>query len=201
MGVGVRGFLFMFAAVAAWAQDGAHWGVQGDGGYGVLPQFIVEEIHTLPEIPTIDGPMFQVGVVRFNNRGAPSFAFQYSQVSASIAGSISDPRGTASVTGDATVRGFMASKYLNFVTRERWSAGVALGGGVGKLDASYTRSVRSLTATIFSDMRSYEYTVPLFEILARVDFRVARNLTIGPFYGVRNGIVGGGGAVRVHFLK
>jgi len=194
--------LLIIASMAtAWAQDGAHWGAQADGGYAFVPRFIVEEIHSLPEIPSIQGPSFQAGLVRFNDRGAPSYAFQYSQVSASLEGSLSDPRGRAGVNGDATMRGFMATKYLNFFTNDRIAAGVGLGGGVGKLEATYTRTVSSLTATIFSETLRYEYTVPLFEVHGRVDFRVSRYVTIGPYYGIRNGLVGGGGSLRVHFLK
>ena len=198
----VRRLILIAASLAtSWAQDeAAHWGVQADGGFFVTPRFVVEQIHTLPEIPSIDGPSFQVGLVRFNDRGAPSYAFQYSQLSADIEGSLSDQRGRASVIGDATMRGFMATKYVNFVTRPRFSAGVGVGGGVGKFEASYTRSVSSPAFT-FSETRHYDYTIPLFEILGRVDFRVTRYVTIGPYYGIRNGLLGGGGSLRIHFLK
>jgi hypothetical protein len=196
------GFLGLTLVAVAWAEnDPAHWGAQADGGFFYTPRFVVEQIHTLPEVPSIEGPSVQAGIVRFNGRGAPSYAFQYSQISADIEGSISDARGRASVSGDGTFRGFMATKYFNFVTRDRLSAGVALGGGVGRLDASYTRTVSSLTATVFSDRRRYEYTIPLFDIHGRVDFRVSRYVTVGPYYGIRNGMFGGGGCVRVHFLR
>jgi hypothetical protein len=181
--------------------DGAHWGAQADGGFFNMPRFVVERFHSLPEVPTIDGPSVQAGVVRFNSRGAPNFALQYSQLNVNLDGSISDPRGRASVSGDGTARGFMATKYLNFFTNYRVAAGIALGGGVGAVDASYVRTVSSPTATVFSDRRSYNYTVPLFEINGRVDFRVSRYVTVGPYFGIRNGTLGGGGCVRVHFLK
>ena len=188
------------AAMLRGQDDGAHWGVQGDGGFFVTPRFIVEEIHTLPEVPSIDGPSVQVGLVRFNSRGAPSYAFQYSQLSADIEGSLSDQRGRASVIGEATMRGFMATKYVNFVTRPRFSAGLGAGAGVGKLEASYTRSVVSPSFN-FSETQRYDYTIPLFEIHGRVDFRVSRYVTVGPYYGIRNGLLGGGGSVRLHFLR
>jgi len=44
------------------------------------------------------------------------------------------------------------------------------------------------------------YAIPLFEIFGRSIFRVARNVSIGPFYGIRDGLLGGGVRVRVHFL-
>src|SRR4051812_21404640 len=95
--------LVVVSTAPAWAQnDRAHWGVQADGGFFYTPRFVVEKIHTLPEVPSIDGPSVQAGIVRFNDRGAPSYAFQYSQISGDIEGSISDPRGRASVSGDAT---------------------------------------------------------------------------------------------------
>ena len=202
-----RALFLGWISVVAWIapacaqNEAAHWGAQADGGFFYTPRFVVEKIHSLPEVPSIDGPSVQAGIVRFNARGAPSFAFQYSQLSADLEGSISDPRGRASVAGDATFRGFMATKYLNFFTRDRVAAGVGLGGGIGKLDASYTRTVSSPTAIVFSDARRYEYTIPLFEIHGRVDFRVNKYVTIGPYYGIRNGMLGGGGCVRIHFLK
>jgi len=191
--------LIAVSITPAWCQnDGAHWGVQGDGGYFLVPSFIVDDIHSLPEAPSIEGASFQVGLVRFNDRGAPSYAFQYSQLRAGLDGSLSDDRGTASVSGSARIRGFMATKYLNFFTNGRVSAGVALGGGVGKLDAFYTRSVVS-RFVVGSEVHRYDYTVPLFEILGRFDVPVTRNLTVGPFYGICDGLLGGGVSVRVHF--
>src|SRR5262249_45535924 len=109
--------------------------------------------------------------------------------------------GSAIVSGSARMRGFMATKYLNFFTTERMSAGLGLGGGVGRLDASFTRQVIRPVGPGFSEFHEHDYTVPFFEIIGRVDVRVARNLTIGPFYGVRNGMIGGGVCVRVHFLR
>ena len=35
----------------------------------------------------------------------------------------------------------------------------------------------------------------------RIDFRVSKYVTIGSHFGVRNGMLGGGGIVRFHFLK
>jgi hypothetical protein len=193
--------LVAVVASAAWAQDGAHWGVQADGGYFFVPEFVVEKIETLPEIPSIEGAGYQAGVVRFNARGAPNYAFQYSQIRAGIEGSISDPRGRAGVSGAATLRGLMVTKYWNFFTARRASAGVATGGGIGKLDAWYTRTVSSPTAIVFFERLEYDYTIPMFEILARADFRVAGRITVGPFYGIRNGMLGGGAAVRIHLFR
>jgi hypothetical protein len=95
----------------------------------------------------------------------------------------------------------MATKYLNFFTNSRVAAGVGLGGGVGVVDASYVRTLSSVRGSVSSDRHSYNYTVPLFEINGRVDFRVSRYVSVGPYFGIRNGTLGGGGCVRVHFLK
>ena len=104
------------------------------------------------------------------------------------------------MTGSGLARGFMATKYINFVTRGRVSAGLAVGGGIGSLQASYTRSAVSSTGVAaLSERHDYDYTIGLFEILGRADFRLNRFLTIGPFYGARNGFIGGGAAVRVDF--
>ena len=194
-------FLAAVAASAAWAQDGAHWGIQADGGYFFVPRFIVEKIESLPEIPSIEGAGFQAGVVRFNGRGAPSYSIQYSQLRAGIEGSIFDRPGSVGVSGAATMRGVMATKYWNFFTTPRVSGGLATGGGIGKLDAWYTRSVSSPAAVVFFERRVHDYIIPMFEILARADFRVASRLTIGPYYGIRNGALGGGLAVRIHLFR
>src|SRR5262245_55828147 len=107
--------LLATAPLGAQTSD-AHWGLQADGGFFKVPEFAVEEIHSLPETPAIDGPGFQTGLVRFNGKGAPSYAFQYSQIDLNLEGSLSDPRGRASVNGSGSMRGFMATKYFNFFT-------------------------------------------------------------------------------------
>ena len=193
--------LVLIAIGCCQAADEAHWGVQGDGGYFLVPSFIVDEIHTLPETPSVEGASFQAGVVRFNGRGAPNFALQYSQIEADIEGSIGDARGTASVRGSGSMRGFMATKYVNFFSNDRVSAGIGLGGGVGRLEASYTRRVSTPTIVVFSEFRNYDYAIPFFELIGRLDIRASRYATIGPFYGVRNGMFGGGVCVRIHFLR
>jgi hypothetical protein len=43
--------------------------------------------------------------------------------------------------------------------------------------------------------------VPLFEILGRVDLRPIKHLSIGPYYGIRDGMFAAGLSVRVHFTK
>ena len=158
-------------------------------------------IHALPEEPDISGTAYGVGLVRFNKKGAPSYALQFSNLRASIEGTERQGQFQRHISGAGTMRGFMATKYLNFVTRKRVSAGLAFGGGVGELKAHYVRSFISLSNISFGAAKHYEHVVPFFEILARIDFRPERHVTVGPFYGIRNGTLAAGVAVRIHFVK
>ena len=166
-----------------------------------VPMSIVERIHALPEKPDISGTAYSVGIVRFNKKGAPSYALQYSNLRASIEGTEQRGLYQRHITGAGSIRGFMATKYLNFVTRNWVSAGLAVGGGVGELKGHYVRSVVSPSNISFGTAKQYEHVVPFFEILARVDFRPIRHVTVGPFYGIRNGTLAAGIAVRVHVMK
>jgi hypothetical protein len=95
----------------------------------------------------------------------------------------------------------MATKYVNFVHRKRVSGGLALGGGMGKLDAVYSRDETFLGTQRFVEAHRYSYPFPLFEILGRVDIRPIKYLSVGPYYGIRNGTLAFGGAVRIQFTK
>lgn len=93
----------------------------------------------------------------------------------------------------------MATKYVNFVSRKRVSGGLALGGGVGKLDAGYTRhNVFFLGTRFFVEANQYNRAFPPFEILAWMDVRPAKFVSVGPYYGIRNGTLALGIAVRTH---
>ncbi len=67
--------LTVFVMPPASAQDlGGHWGVQGDAAWVSVPKSIVEKIHALPEKPDVTGFNESVGLVRFNRKGAASYA-------------------------------------------------------------------------------------------------------------------------------
>ena len=99
----------------------------------------------------------------------------------------------------------MATKYVNFVARRRFSIGMGFGAGIApqlKLDYTKTQTVGTITTT-----ENKQYVVnqipvtPLFQIQFRGDIRVSRNISVGPWGGFRNGLPTVGGGRRVHFLK
>jgi hypothetical protein len=191
-----------FVIPTANAQDATgHWGIQGDAAWMSVPKSIIDKIHALPEKPDITGATYGVGIVRFNKNGAPSYALQYSNLRVSIDGTEQQSQFQRHISGAGSMRGFMATKYLNFVTRKKVCGGLAFGGGVGELKAHYVRSFVSPSAISFGAAKQYEHVVPLFEILARLDFRPIRHVTVGPFYGIRNGTLAAGIAVRIHAMK
>src|SRR5260370_30046742 len=125
-----------------------------------------------------------MGVVRFDASGAPSYALQFSRLTADLAGSRTNGLLSQQITGGGTVRGFMATKYVNVVAKKHVSGGFAFGGGIGKGEASYTRTqiLQGVTSPIES--KAYNRVIPLFEILGRVDLRPIKYLTIVPSYGI-----------------
>src|SRR5713226_8087329 len=179
----------------------AHWGLQADGAWTNIPRFIVDKISLLPERPVITGNTYQVGLVRFHANGAPSYALQYSQLAADLHGSVTQFGGQRQIRGTGNVRGFMATKYLNVVARKKLSGGFALGAGIGKGEASYTRTEIFQGVTSPIESKTYNRVVPLFEILGRVDLRPTKYLSIGPYYGIRDGMFAAGLSVRLHITK
>jgi len=194
--------VMLFVIPTANAQDATgHWGIQGDVARVSVPKSIVEKINALPEKPDISGITYSGGVVRFNKKGAPSYALQYSSLRASIEGIQQQGQFQRHISGGGSMRGFMATKYLNFVTRKWVSGGLAFGGGVGELKAHYVRSFIAPGNISFGAAKQYGHVVPFFEILARVDFRPMRHVTVGPFYGIHNGTLTAGVALRIHTIK
>jgi len=62
------------------------------------------------------------------------------------------------------MRGFMATKYLNFVTRKRVSAGLAFGEAWAN-SSHYVRSFVSPGNISFNAAKQYEHVVPLLKSL------------------------------------
>jgi hypothetical protein len=94
---------------------------------------------------------------------------------------------------------------VNFVARRRFSAGLGFGIGVGpQFKAQYTRTL-SVQGIPVSEQKVYTLqelpVTPLFEFQIRGDVRLSRNLSVGPWVGIRNGIPVAGGVARAHFLK
>jgi hypothetical protein len=62
---------------------------------------------------------------------------------------------TASYTGNAKINGFMATKYVNFVARPRFSIGLGFGVGLApQLKASYT-TTSQVGTTMVSENKQY----------------------------------------------
>jgi hypothetical protein len=191
------------ATLSAAAQDPSkgHWGVQGDLASVNVPQAIIKKIDALPEQPSISGQSFGVGIVRFHPSGAPSYALQYSRLYVTMQGSRQDTTTIRELTGAAAMRGFMATKYVNVITRRYASAGFAFGGGVGTGKAHYARHVQFQGNRFVVEANNYNRTIPLFEILGRIDLRPIRHVSIGPYYGIRNGALAFGVALRLHAIR
>lgn len=182
---------------AAWAQeDGAHWGAEVGGSYLEAPRSIVEAVQDRYRA-SVNGLSYAVGLVRCHSNGAPSFSIQFIQLR--LDGSATDTRSLRRYEGSARVPGFLVSKHANVFARYRGNIGFSFGAGLGpQLRADY----RQLDTGTAKTYRLEELAVtPLFQVLVRGDVRIARQVSVGPFVGVRNGLLTGGGTIRIHFLK
>jgi hypothetical protein len=197
----VFGALLIAARVYGQDSPRPHWGFQGDIGGISFPKFAVEKVDALPERPSVSGKSYQVGLVRFHANGAPSYALQFSKLDADFSGASQSGSLRQAITGSGTVRGFMATKYANVVAKKHVSGGFAFGGGIGKGEASYTRQFLLNGVAYAAESNAYNRVIPLFEILARLDVRPVKFLTVGPYYGIRNGTLAAGVAVRLHITK
>lgn len=186
-------------------QDKAHWGVMGSGAKARVPEWLLDfarEAFDFRELDDLklEGYTFNAGVVRFNANGAPSFALQFSKTQLDITGTRTFVVGSSTRTLDGTgvLNGFMATKYANFYSNEHVSVGIGAGGGVGRLeaDSAYTDTTPTSVTVEREELRR---TLPLFEIFARLDIRPAKPVSFGPEFGLRNGAVMIGGAVKIHF--
>lgn len=192
------------AAMPARAQDGKHWGLEADGGVGIIPNSLFETSQDRYKASgNLSGYVYSAGLVRFHDNGAPSYSFAFSATH--LEGSATDSQSVATYTGTANINGFIATKYVNFVARPRFSIGMGFGAGIApQLKVDYTKTV-TLGAITQTQQKRYVLSelavTPLFQVQFRGDIRVSRNLSIGPWGGFRNGIPVAGGAVRVHFLK
>jgi hypothetical protein len=196
--------VLVFAALPGLAQDGKHWGLETDGGVGIIPTSLFDSSQNRYKATTnLNGYVYSVGLVRFHDNGAPSYSLDFSATH--FEGNATDISTSATYKGSANFNGFMATKYVNFVARHRFSIGMGFGAGVApqlKLDYSKTQTVGTTTTTTNKQYVVDQIPVtPLFQIQFRGDIRVSRNISIGPWGGFRNGLPAAGGAIRVHFLK
>lgn len=179
----------LWTAPAAIAQS-AHWGVQAEGSYGSFLGFIIDRFSDQLEgykVQEANTSSFSAGLVRFHANGSPNFSVQYFQMNADA--SAGRPPDRADGTG--AIHGVMASKHFNFFSREKVSGGVIVGGGIGKGEIDYVISHNGT----FLKQEHEDHATPVFELLASVDIRPVKQLSIGPYYG----FLMGGAAVRFHF--
>lgn len=193
--------LLLLAAVPLLAQNAPHWGVQGDYFRGALPGFVVDQIGDLPEKPTIDAKGYQAGLVRFHAKGSPSWAVEFTRMDLTIEGGMNIGPVRQEVRGSGRLRGVSITKYANFFSARWISGGLAFGGGAGQLEASYYRYQVPPGPSVITDRDSVDRWVPTFQAFAQVDVRPVRWVSLSPFYGLRNGMLGGGGAIRIHFTR
>lgn len=169
-------------------------GCTREGAYGSFLGFIIDRFEDQLsnfKVNETSANSFSAGLVRFHGNGSPSYSIQYHQMNADATAS----RPPEQAKGTATARGVMVSKHLNFFSREKFSAGIIVGGGVGKGQLNYT-----ITSSSTSPEQHHEnQVIPLIEVLASADIRPAKKFSIGPYYGFRNGFLMGGAALRFHF--
>jgi hypothetical protein len=183
------------------AQNAAHWGVQGDYFQGSVPRAIVDKIKDLPERPAIDAKSNNVGLVRFHEDGSPSWSLEFSRTQITLAGGLATGPVRQELRATAVVRGAMITKYLNFFSSRYVSGGLAFGGGAAQADASYYRYQVPPGSSVITERDTTQLAVPVFQALAQLDIRPVRWISLSPFYGIRNGSLGAGGAIRIHLTR
>jgi hypothetical protein len=182
------------------AQDGAHWGIQGDYFTGEVPRGIVELFDDdLPEIPKIEGKGYSTGAVRFHANGSPNWSVEYTRTQFSMSGARTISGFTQQIIGNGDIRGGMVTKFWNFLNTRFVSAGIATGGGVAQTQVRYVRY--QTPPGVFYDATNKDWITPTFQALVQADVRPVRWVSLSPFYGMRNGVLGFGGAVRIHFTR
>lgn len=181
--------------------ESPHWGLEFNGGYLRALKSLSDLVQDRYQV-SLTGISSAVGLVRFHGNGAPSFTLQFLQLRVD-GRAVEQWFPNRTFEGDATVPGFLATKHFNFISGSRGSMGLSLGAGVGpQLKASY-RAVEPAGVSSFEKTYTLQEldVTPLFQILLRGDVRVSRHISVGPFFGTQNGLLSGGAALRVHFLK
>lgn len=191
-------WLILLMPATLCAQD-AHWGVEADSFAGAVPKGIVKLLSELPEEPEIYAQAYNVGLTRFRSDGAPSWTVAFSRTRMRLEGELQTGPTRQVLRGNALVLGAMVTRYLNFFSRSRISGGLAFGGGIGQLDASYYRYMSPPGPSVIIEKDSTQRIVPVFQTVLQADIRPARWISLSPFYGLRNGALGAGVAVRIHF--
>jgi hypothetical protein len=193
--------LLMPAGATMVAQTDPHWGIQGHYFQGALPGVVVDQIHSLPEKPRIETTSWNAGVVRFHANGSPNWALEFTKMQLSLSGALTVNGATTRVEGSGILRGVQYARYLNFFSTKYISGGLGTGIGAVKTEASYTRFTQAPNGAVVTGGGTFDRWLPTFQTLAQVDVRPVRWISLSPYYGLRNGTLGFGGAIRLHFTR
>jgi hypothetical protein len=182
------------------AQDSkGYWGLEASAG-GVLGAGPIPEAAQDRYTVSGSGNFFDVGLARMHGSGSPNFSFRFTRMA--INGDVTEKGFPLSYNGSASLPGFLFTKYLSVISRKRVSAGFGAGIGIGpQLKAKYhgtSQYANPAEKTWTLDDLSVS---PLFQVVARADFRVSERFSIGPFGGIQNGLPIFGGMIRVHFVR
>jgi hypothetical protein len=188
-------------AATAWAgssDENPYWALQSGGGLLVGVSSIANAAQDRFNVDG-SGPLFDVGLARMHENGSPSFSFAFTRMSINVnATGVAGEFSGYKYQGSGSLPGFLATKYFSFIRRNRVSAGIGLGGGVGP-QLSGTYKVTEADGTVLLDRKfslKQLSATPLFAITFRSDFRITKQLSIGPYAGIEDGLPVLGGMVR-----
>lgn len=205
----MRNFVLLFALclglynLRASAQDegGPHFGFEAGVAYARLPDSIADTVQDRYR-GEVTGWSYALGLTHFHENGAPSYSLQL--LLFRLDGEGRDLRSGSLYTANARLAGFLATKYANIVSRSRGSIGFGFGAGVGpQFKATYRRTEPFQGLTL--PERTYTLkelpVTPLFQVVLAGDIRLHRNLSLGPYVGLRNGLLVYGAMFRARFAK
>jgi len=178
-----------------------HFGIEAGGAYTHLPSSIADAFQDRYR-GRVTGSTYTLGLTHFHGNGAPSYSLQVLIVT--LDGEGRDLRTSSLYTANGRIAGFLATKYATLFSRPRGSISLGFGAGVGpQFKANYRRTEPYQGLTL--EERTYTLkelpVTPLFQILLGGDIRLHRNLSIGPYAGLRNGLLVYGALLRLRFAK
>jgi hypothetical protein len=189
------------SSASAQEEGNPHFGFEAGVGYARLPNSIADTVQDRYR-GEVTGWTYALGLTHFHGNGAPSYSLQLLLLR--LDGEGRDLRAGSLYTANARLAGFLATKYANIVSRSRGSIGFGFGAGVGpQFKATYRRTEPFQGVTL--PERTYTLkelpVTPLFQIVVAGDIRLHRNLSFGPYVGLRNGLLVYGGMFRGRFVK
>jgi hypothetical protein len=188
------------SSASAQERGSPHFGFEAGVAQAHLPNSIADTVQDRYR-GEVTGWTYALGLTHFHGNGAPSYSLQLLLLR--LDGKGYDLAGSR-YTANARLSGFLATKYANIISRSRGSIGFGYGAGVGpQFKATYRRTEPFQGVTL--PERTYTLktlpVTPLFQIVLAGDIRLHRNLSFGPYVGLRNGLLVYGGMVRVRFVK